>query len=496
MNSNIRAGSALATTPASSASMELSLQNPLLGSGGRDAFSQVLKQQASPRDERRPATAERSSSSADVRRDKRADSRQQGGNSLPERTARSGDSSGAQAVGRPSGGKHNASAASSAPASQSKGTSPSSSKSTSQSTPSSQAESSGVADSELSADESVLAELAALQMAEAEAESSESGLESVDGELTEGEALADEEGLVLGLGVPVANLAGPAVQPAGEAAVGSAQQQPALATSTAGQGDGAADALSAAARSGATAGQPNASADGELANWELGHEPSAADKNAERNAETARQLAAGAERNGPLKEQLAALVQQFKGDTDTRPDKAKGQASDAAADIKGPAFGRALEQLSQSRVDTARPVSTGIQTPLGQREWAGELSQRLMMMVSSKLKSAEIHLNPKDLGPVEVRIRMHEDKAQVVFTSPVQQTREALEQAVPRLREMFDQNGVGLGNVDVQDHGTQHSHQREQAADGRPGEAVDNTETEVASDRIPARVLGLVDYYA
>lgn len=242
--------------------------------------------------------------------------------------------------------------------------------------------------------------------------------------------------------------------------------------------------------------QTQAAPAGELEGWELGHEASPAEKNAEARSEFAKQLAA--DRSGPLKDQLAALAQQFKGAVqgETKPQSRK---SDTASEIKPTAFGRTLEQLSNARVDSGKPVSTGIQTPVGHREWAGELGQRLVMMVSSKLKSAEIHLNPKDLGPVEVRIRMHEDKAHVVFTSQVAQTREALEQSVPRLREMLDQNGVALGNVDVQDHGARHSRHQQEASDGsrgRDGAIAGSADATEENNLQPVRAVGLVDYYA
>lgn len=235
---------------------------------------------------------------------------------------------------------------------------------------------------------------------------------------------------------------------------------------------------------------------GELEGWELGHEASLAEKNAEARSEFAKQLAA--DRTGPLKDQLAALAQQFKGavEGETKPQSRK---ADTTSEIKPTVFGRTLEQLSNARVDSGKPVSTGIQTPVGHREWAGELGQRLVMMVSSKLKSAEIHLNPKDLGPVEVRIRMHEDKAHVVFTSQVAQTREVLEQSVPRLREMLDQNGVALGNVDVQDHGARHSRHQQEASDGsrgRDGATAGSADSTEENNLQPVRAVGLVDYYA
>ena len=213
-------------------------------------------------------------------------------------------------------------------------------------------------------------------------------------------------------------------------------------------------------------------------------------------ADTDKGSRATPERVVAFREQLAVLAQQV--DAGNRAAASVStKKSDSIQDGKGFALTRNMEQLSAARADTGKAASTGIQTLLTNREWAGEVGQRLLMMVSSKIKSAEIHLNPKELGPMEVRIRMHEDKAHVVFTSQVAQTREALEQAVPRLREMLDQNGVTLGNVNVQDHGAQHSHQRQQP-DQHAGGDVRGRQVADDTDVAPVirRDLSLVDFYA
>lgn len=227
----------------------------------------------------------------------------------------------------------------------------------------------------------------------------------------------------------------------------------------------------------------------------LSSESGMGEKSAGNGADSDKGNRATPERVAAFREQLAVLAQQV--DAGNRAAATSAKKSDTLQEVKGFALTRNMEQLSSARADAGKAASTGIQTPLTSREWAGEVGQRLLMMVSSKIKSAEIHLNPKELGPMEVRIRMHEDKAHVVFTSQVAQTREALEQAVPRLRDMLDQNGVTLGNVNVQDHGAQHSHQRQQHdqhAGGNGGGQQAAGESDVAP--VIRRDLSLVDFYA
>lgn len=581
MSSEIRASSALLSSGVQSGTSDLSIQNPLFSIGDQDAFNRVLNQQVTARqDSRQTATVRqdaRDHHADKVRREPKANHRQDGGKALPERAESHQAASRTQSSSANPPKKTDQSAeettgdAVSVTAAQVADQSGASATETNQATESQQAEGadavvvsteltsaalssaadlSGAAAGELDIEAdgaSVLEELALMQASEIDGEESavidsEAGTlpsdmdsqalpsEAADNMLEAQQASADVQ--ALSNEVAQSNLdsieqsdadAVIATDASLEAAAMLAQQAAeSTASSATLTGNGSRPNASQATSPGADVSVPssiaaevksavsdlvgqgdqqdaaNGDASGDLEHWELGHEPSQAEKNAENRAEFSKVLSASGERGSQMKEQLAALAQQLNGSA-AQQDKPETRKVDSVSDIKPTAFGRSLEQLSSSRTEGGKPVSTGIQTPVGNREWAGELGQRLVMMVSSKLKSAEIHLNPKDLGPVEVRIRMHEDKAHVVFTSQVAQTREALEQAVPRLREMLDQNGVALGNVDVQDHGAHQSHQQSQSGEGGQGrDGAGSSSSDIAddSDKVPTRVLGLVDYYA
>jgi flagellar hook-length control protein FliK len=83
-------------------------------------------------------------------------------------------------------------------------------------------------------------------------------------------------------------------------------------------------------------------------------------------------------------------------------------------------------------------------------------------MVQQNISSAEIRLNPANLGPIEVRIDMTDDKVNVSLTSSHAVVREAMELALPKLREMFDANGLNLAGTDISQHSF--AEQREQKA--------------------------------
>lgn len=111
---------------------------------------------------------------------------------------------------------------------------------------------------------------------------------------------------------------------------------------------------------------------------------------------------------------------------------------------------------------TQAPVSPqpsySLQQPVADPQFGAELGQRLLWMNDKGIGRAELRLNPPELGPVEVRIAVTNDDARVAFHVQHGATRDALEQALPRLREMFASQGLNLSDANVS----------EQSADGRP----------------------------
>jgi len=187
---------------------------------------------------------------------------------------------------------------------------------------------------------------------------------------------------------------------------------------------------------------------------------------------------------------------------------------DAALPGKPEAFADKLTALSQSLsspAQTARPVTA---TVPGQalNPQAGNFSEavvdKVMWMSSQNLKTADIQMEPAQLGKLEVRIDMTQDQTQVTFASPHADVREALDNGSQRLRELFAQQGMNLSNVNVSDQSSGQAWQQSQqgaqndgSRRGRGGAAGGGEEEPVASvaetrgtATLAAR--SLVDYYA
>lgn len=92
-----------------------------------------------------------------------------------------------------------------------------------------------------------------------------------------------------------------------------------------------------------------------------------------------------------------------------------------------------------------------IDTAVTQSHWGNEFSQKITWLATQQDQHAELHLNPAQLGPVDVVINVNGDQATAQFTSAHAGVREAIEQSIPKLREMLADNGIMLGNTTVSD---------------------------------------------
>jgi flagellar hook-length control protein FliK len=175
----------------------------------------------------------------------------------------------------------------------------------------------------------------------------------------------------------------------------------------------------------------------------------------------------------------------------------------SAADATKPAAAitpavEALTRLAEAQSPAARAfvVQTGVPVPLGTPQWSQAVGDKVLWLAAQNVSSAEIRLDPPELGPMQVKVSVNQDQASVSFTSPHPAVREALDQQLGRLREMFSEQGLHLLNVDVSDRSfaQQEREQKESAQSTSGSEGVDDELTPAAiSQTISMR---LVDHYA
>jgi len=221
--------------------------------------------------------------------------------------------------------------------------------------------------------------------------------------------------------------------------------------------------------------------------------------------------------------------------TDAQADAAQAQAGDERRFEQLGAPGKPFENLveraatptaASERVETAAP--TNVSTTPAAAEAAAEsarrerpavlkldtalpvhsprfhegFNQQVVVLAQHGIQQAQLSLSPQDLGPVDVRITVAHDEASVQIAAPSGVAREAIQEALPRLKEMMEQSGVRLNDASVfaqlperdRSDGTQTRGEAwtQHGTRGEQGSA-DTTELPLP---VTIRHLGLIDAYA
>ena len=147
------------------------------------------------------------------------------------------------------------------------------------------------------------------------------------------------------------------------------------------------------------------------------------------------------------------------------------------------------------------PTSSGVVRNVGvavhDARWPGQVGHEVRLLVEGGVQSATLRVTPEHLGPVEVRIDLVNDRANVQFAAAQAETRQALADAIPRLRELLAEAGVALGDAGVrQDHGNAQAQTAPRHAAGRAAGAAPGDVATAAGPGVVTTRVGLVDAYA
>jgi flagellar hook-length control protein FliK len=174
---------------------------------------------------------------------------------------------------------------------------------------------------------------------------------------------------------------------------------------------------------------------------------------------------------------------------------------------------RVNTSLTQSVQSLSQAASSlEVKTGVGKAGWNQSFSNQIVMMAANGVQQAKIKLNPMSLGPVEAMVKLSGETAVVNLTSLHLSTKDALESAIPRLKEMLNENGFSQVDVNVSHQDKQQQEaalaNKEHSKTGTnnehgnstmPGDEQLSKET-LESDALTADLeeqgLNIVDYYA
>lgn len=180
------------------------------------------------------------------------------------------------------------------------------------------------------------------------------------------------------------------------------------------------------------------------------------------------------------------------------------QASNDAASIE-PTFSH-FQTIAQQAVSHANPAiaqAEHLAPTVGTRAWDQALGQKVIWLVAGGEQSAELTLNPPDLGPLQVILKVNDDQLTADFSANQAAVRDALESALPKLRQILNDAGIQLSGFSVNSQAPQQQnqflqHQSPQSF-GRSASAESNNALGAVSNTDQTKVLakvGLVDTFA
>ncbi|WP_415257915.1 flagellar hook-length control protein FliK [Thauera phenylacetica] len=123
----------------------------------------------------------------------------------------------------------------------------------------------------------------------------------------------------------------------------------------------------------------------------------------------------------------------------------------------------ATQLLRQSPAAQAASPQLPVATPAGEPGWAEDVGNQVRWMLGRAESKAELVLTPPNMGKLEVSINLAGDQTTAQFIASSQAARDAIERALPQLREALQQAGILLGDANVSTSG------QGREGDGREG---------------------------
>ena len=119
----------------------------------------------------------------------------------------------------------------------------------------------------------------------------------------------------------------------------------------------------------------------------------------------------------------------------------RSAVADAVSNTLPPAASR------EAPMSATAPLT--VSTPVQSNAWAADVADKIVWLATNDKQSAKLTLNPAHLGPLEISLNIDKGHATATFISASAEVRDALESALPRLREMFANAGISLGQTNV-----------------------------------------------
>jgi len=131
-------------------------------------------------------------------------------------------------------------------------------------------------------------------------------------------------------------------------------------------------------------------------------------------------------------------------------------ADQQANDLFNP---RASSEISQSQKTNTQLHNETIS--IFRKDFADAVKDKVMLVISQKLQQFDITLDPPELGNIHVKVNLQGEQASVNFVVNNQQAKDAFEQNMHKLKELLAEQGVDVGDTNVEQQSQQSNNQAE-----------------------------------
>ena len=183
-------------------------------------------------------------------------------------------------------------------------------------------------------------------------------------------------------------------------------------------------------------------------------------------------------------------------------------AAQAVTDVNGARPNQtSLAQLDKLMAGNQQQQATNnlLQQPLDiqSKHAAAMMGERVMMMISQGKQEVQIRLDPAELGSMFIKVNIQQDQLQLNIQTQAGLSKDIIEQNMPRLREQLAQQGIQLGEANVQQQSQQQGQQQQNngmnAMSGRQTHNNGMVEEEQTAVWMPSKVASTdqgIDFYA
>ncbi len=168
------------------------------------------------------------------------------------------------------------------------------------------------------------------------------------------------------------------------------------------------------------------------------------------------------------------------------------------SNLKSPSTARpdnaVVLQSSPSQSVSGGRVAIPVTVQFGNERWSENVAQNSAKLVMGNIQTAQLQLDPPELGPLTIKIHVHQDQASVSFVANNAAVKEALDATMVRLRDLLSEQGMTLADANVSDQSQQRSRQGHGEARGQSV----HSSTEFAGEepvRIALSLPSGIDYF-